>query len=281
MAAHLTTIVSVSLLLLLIGVIGLLSVAARSAARQVREQQQVSVLMADSVSNAKADVVRRLIAEAPYSLDCRLITKEAALADWNRQTGEDLEAVAGYNFLSPEVEFRLREDYSSPQKMAAIVKQIKAMPGVEDVVDPDPQTVVGMNNFFGRAFLVLGITALVMILISFVLINNTVLLTIYSRRFTIHTMQLVGATNGFIRRPFILNNLLSALLAATIAAALILGTLFFLQGNEYPEVFEFLSWQGVLAIVGSLYAAGLLVCGLSAWISTSRFLRRDYDELFR
>lgn len=281
LAAHLTTIVSVTLLLLLVGAIGILGVAARNAARQIREQQQVNIVMADSVSDGMAQAVSRRIASRPFALDCRVVTKAEALADWNEQTGEDLEAVAGYNFLSPEIEFRLKEEYGSAQQLKKVEKELKALPGVAEVIPPDPQTVSGMNSFFGHAFLVLGITALVMILISFVLINNTVLLTIYSRRFTIHTMQLVGATDGFIRRPFIRNNLLSALIAATLASGIIAAVLYLLKENEFPELFTYVDTAGILIVVGALYICGLLVCGLSAWISTTRFLRRDYDDLFR
>ncbi len=281
LAAHVTTIISVTLLLLLVGLIGLLTVAARSTAREVRQQQQVSVVMADSVTNEGAMPVVNALKSKPYTLDVELVTKEAALADWNAQTNDDLEAVAGYNFLAPEVTFRIKEAYSDPQHLKAVATEIKALPGVDDVVTPDPTTVRSMDNFFGHAFIVLGITALVMIIISFVLINNTVLLTIYSRRFTIHTMQLVGATNGFIRRPFITNNILSGLIAATVASAIILGVIAFLCDSEFPALYTYLPWSGILLIIAALYAAGVLICGIAARCATARYLRRNYDDLYK
>lgn len=280
-AAHVTTIISVTLLLLLSGVIGLMGVAARSTARQVKEQQQVSVITADSITDASAMPLYDFVKAQPYALDARLVTKAQALAEWNAQTGDDLMEVAGYNFLSPEVTFRLREKYSTAAEMEKIKAQLSKRPEVGEVAMPDADTSRSMDNFFSHTFVILGITALVMILISCVLINNTVLLTIYSRRFTIHTMQLVGATNGFIRRPFILNNILSALIAATLASGILTGVALFLHDSELPHLYDYIPWSSILTVCGLLYIMGIAVCGLSACFATTRYLRRDYDELFR
>lgn len=280
-AAHLTTIISVTLLLLIVGCIGLLAVAARNTAREVKELQQVSIVTTDSITDAQAAPLFDYVKSRPYALSPKLVTKAEALAEWNAQTGDDLMEVAGYNFLSPEVTFRLKEQYTSAPELAKIKTELSKRPEVEEVVMPDSETTRGLDNFFSHAFIVLGIIAIVMVLISCVLINNTVLLTIYSRRFTIHTMQLVGATNGFIRRPFIVNNILSGLIAATAASGVLLGCLAFLHDSELPGLYTYVNWGGIWIVVGSLYALGVVVCGLSALTATTRYLRRDYDELFR
>lgn len=280
-AAHITTIVSVTLLLLIVGSIGLLSVAARNTAREVKELQQVSIITADSVTDAKAGELLRYIRTQPYALTPKLVTKAQALADWNRQTGDDLMEVAGYNFLTPEITFRLKANYSTVTAMNRIKASLSKRTDIQEIVMPDAETSRSMDNFFQHAFVVLGIIAIVMILISCVLINNTVLLTIYSRRFTIHAMQLVGATNGFIRKPFISNNILSGIIAAALSSGILLLALGFIHDTELPEIYTFIDWQGIRIVIATLFAMGIVVCGVSALWATTRYLRRDYDELFR
>ena len=132
---------------------------------------------------------------------------------------EDLETLFGVNPLSPEVSFTVKADYASEASLRKIKAQVEKMGLVEAVAAPDAEMVDTMNTNIEKAAYVLGGIALVLLVISFVLINNTVRPTIYSRRFTIHTMQLVGATNRFIRRPMVGNNLLSGVLAGLIASA--------------------------------------------------------------
>lgn len=279
-AAHLTTIVSVTLLLLLIGVISLLGIAAQNAAVEMKQKQQVSLIMTDSVSNnAAAAVMQRLLRE-PYVNTARVITREQALADWNATTGEDVAAIAGGNFFSPEVEISLKAAYASPDSVKTVTAKLSALPEVAEAVVPDAQMLTSMDNFFSRTLLVLGAVALAMIVISFVLINNTVLLTIYSRRFTIHTMQLVGATAAFIRRPFVINNLLSGLFAAVLACILLGGALQFVASTQMPDIALYISW-GEAALTGvGLIAAGISICVISACIATNKYLHKSYDELF-
>lgn len=212
-AAHFTTIVSVTMLLVLTGVICLIGLGASNTAREVKQQQQVSLIMQDSISNEQAILLAEQLKKRPYVHAASVITKEQALADWNASTDDDVEAIAGYNFFTPEIDMSLTAAYTSPDSIAQLQRQLAAMPGVDWVVVPDAQVISTMDSLFSKALLVLGIVAAAMIAISFVLINNTVLLTIYSRRFTIHTMQLVGATPGFIRRPFITSNLGAGVLA--------------------------------------------------------------------
>ncbi len=279
-AAHLTTIVSVTLLLLLVGVITLMGIAAGNAAVELKQKQQVSLIMTDSVTNAQADSLMKRLAKAPYANSARVITREQALADWNEATGEDVSVIAGGNFFTPEVEISLRAAYACPDSVKMVTARLAKFPEVEEVVTPDAEMLTSMDNFFSRTLLVLGVVALAMIVISFVLINNTVLLTIYSRRFTIHTMQLVGATPGFIRRPFVVNNMLSGLIAALIACLLLGGALEFVVSTQMPDLANYISWKEALPVGVGLIAVGIGICVLSALIATNRYLRKDYDELF-
>lgn len=279
-AAHFTTVVSVTMLLVLVGLIGLIGIAAAHTATEVKQEQQVTLIMAEGISDTSADSLMKCILKAPYARSGKVITADEAMKDWNATTGDDVVAVAGYNFFTPEVEIYLNAPYASADSIASIASRLRAEAGVEDVVTPDAQVLSSMDTFFSRTLMLLGGVALAMIVISFMLINNTVLLTIYSRRFTIHTMQLVGATPGFIRRPFIRDNLLAGLISGLCASALLAGVLTFVQQTQMPEIVRYLSWTETGLVMGALTLLGMALCSLSALIATNRYLHKDYDELF-
>lgn len=281
LASHLTTIVSVTLVLILVGIISLVWVGAENETRRLREQVELSAVMADSVSDARAKEIGHQIAQEPYSKKVRVISKAKALEYWNRQTGEDLKALYGVNPLSPEVTFALKADWNTSARLDSIRKVLLTIDGVESVDAPDSDVVEAMNSNIAGLTLILAVIAVVMLVISFVLINNTVQLTIYSRRFTIHTMQLVGATNAFIARPVVMSNALCGLVAGILSALIISGCLAGAPHAGVGNPIASLGWQMLLVIAGGLILLGILLCSLSAWIATARYLRKDYSELFR
>lgn len=280
-AAHLTTIVSVTLVLIIIGIIALVTVSAATETRRLRERLQVSVVMADNVGDSVAVNLAKEVATRPFALSVDVVTKDDALKNWKNDTGEDLEALFGVNPLSPEVAFTVKSDYASESALKKIENELKAMPGVESVALPDSTMVENMNRNIETFALVLGVIAVVMIIISFVLINNTVHLAVYARRFTIHTMQLVGATNGFIRRPFIINNMLSGLVSGVAASGIMAVALAAAPGGGFTDVASYISWKTYGIVAAGMVAAGVLLCGIAAWIATTRYLRQDYEDLFR
>lgn len=280
-AAHLTTVVSVSLVLILIGVIALITISATNETHRLREKLEVSVIMADSVNNEGVLALAKEIEKQPYAHSVRVITKEEALENWKKDTGEDLETLFGVNPLSPEITFGVNSEYAGDAELKKIGEVFTNLKMVEGVSLPDSQLVDAMNRNIERFALILGIIALVMIIISFVLINNTVHLSIYARRFTIHTMQLVGATNGFIRRPFVNNNMLSGLIAGLVAVAVIAVALALAPRAGFNDMTEYVSWEMFAIVAACLVAVGVLICGLAATVSTTRYLRQDYDELFK
>lgn len=280
-AAHLTTIVSVTLVLIIIGIIALVTVSAATETRRLRERLQVSVVMADNVGDSIAVNLAKEVATRPFALSVDVVTKDDALKNWKNDTGEDLEALFGVNPLSPEVAFTVKSDYASESALKKIENELKAMPGVESVALPDSTMVENMNRNIETFALVLGVIAVVMIIISFVLINNTVHLAVYARRFTIHTMQLVGATNGFIRRPFIINNMLSGLVSGLAASGIMAVALAAAPGGGFTDVASYISWETYGIVAAGMVAAGVLLCGIAAWIATTRYLRQDYEDLFR
>ena len=280
-AHHLTTIISVTLVLLLMGMIALLWVSADKETRRIKEQTEISVIMGDSIPSEKVEALVAHISASPYAHDVRLITKEEALDNWTRDMGENLEELYGVNPLSEEISFGLTSDYATPGHIAEIQKELSGYEEVADVTRPDAEVLEIMNENISRLTLVLGIVAGVMLLISFVLINNTVHLTIYSRRFTIHTMQLVGATDAFIRKPVILDNMLAGMIAGLVASALITVAVACAGEVGLPEVSGYVGWDVLAMVAAGLVLTGVVLCGLASWCSANVYLRKDYDQLFK
>lgn len=278
-AAHATTIVTVSLVLLIIGMIALIGISARRETTRIRESLEISVVMADSVSDSSAAAIAGNLKALPYCRNVEFISKAKAMEMWKMDTGEDLEALFGVNPLSPEISFTLPESYSARDSIAKVCKALNAIPGVESVATPESAVVDAMNSNIARLSILLGAVAVAMLLISFVLINNTVHLTIYARRFIIHTMQLVGATNGFIRRPIVLRNMYAGLLAGLVAAAILAVVLASAPEFGFSDLSTYIPWEyfGIVAV--GLVIAGGAICAAAALIATSRYLNRDYHQL--
>lgn len=280
-AAHLTTIVSVTLVLLLVGIIAFITLSSEKESRNIRERLEVNLVMNDTVSDTYAQSIANKIGNFPYAIDAGYIGKEEALKDWKEETGEDLETLFGVNPLSPEAYFRVKADYSSPDSLKNIKAQLSAIPGVAEVVMPDSEMVEAMNQNIQTLAIILGIIAFVMIVISFVLINNTVHLSIYAKRFTIHTMQLVGATDSFIRRPFIINNMIAGFIAGALSASILAISLAAAPHAGWNDVAEYISWWLFACVGGGMIIAGPIICSITASMATSRYLNKDYDELIR
>ncbi|MDE6006769.1 MAG: permease-like cell division protein FtsX [Muribaculaceae bacterium] len=279
-AHHLTTIISVTLVLLLMGIIALVWISADTETRRLKERIEISVIMGDSIPDQATRELAGKLKSAPYARTVSVITRQEALDNWTRDTGENLEELFGVNPLSPEITISLRADHASQGRISVISKELSAMPGVESVSQPDSAMLEAMNDNLGRLTLILGVIAVIMLVISFVLINNTVHLTIHSRRFLIHTMKLVGATNGFIRRPIVLDNMLAGLLAGLIATAIIAIPMAGSREVGLPDMSDYVTWVQFAPVAGGMILTGALLCSIAAWCSATVYLRKDYDSLF-
>lgn len=280
-AAHTTTGVSVTLALMTLGLIAMIWIAATSESRRMMEKIEISVVMADSIGDNRAKAICDAIGKTRFAQNVRLITRQEALDSWKEATGEDLEHVFGVNPLSPEVSFTVSADYSSVKGIESIRKSVSAVAGVAEVGMPDSHLIETMNTNIRRLTLGFTVLAAIMLIISFVLINNTVRLSIYARRFTIHTMQLVGATDWFIRRPFITANALVGAISGLVAGGLLTTALALSGSFGMPELKALVGWPWMGALDGALVMGGALICALAALMATTRHLRQDYGELFK
>ena len=281
LAGHTTTIISVTLVLLLAGIIAVISIGARKETRKIKESVEISVIMQDAVTDMDAKSSLKEIKRLPFVKNPRLITRQEAMNQWISETGENLEEIFGVNPLSPEIEFSIPEQYANPDSIKMIIETVGNVSGVAEVASPDDEMVNSMNHNIETMSIVLGIIGLVMLVISFMLINNTVRLTIYSRRFTIHTMQLVGATRGFISKPIVGNNMTAGLLSGVLASGIIAIAIAAIPKYAGMEFSDFIGWEEFAWISIGLMAGGALICALASWMATQRYMHRDYTELFK
>lgn len=277
-SANITPIISVSLVLLLLGVVGMLGIVANSLTNYVKENVGFDVVLSPNASQDEIDGLKQLLTRAPYVSSVKYISKEDALHSWEQETGENLMEVIGVNPLSAEFEVRAKARYVSVDSLNKIEHALKANTAIESI-QMHKDVVDSINNNVQRVMMVLGVVLLMLIIISFVLINNTVRLAVYSRRFIIHTMKLVGATPGFIRRPFVLTNVLNGVIASLVAVLVLGGVIYYIYDTN-PDYLALVDMTHVWIVLGSLVAIGILMCAIAATLATNRFIRLNYDDLF-
>lgn len=221
-SAQITSTVSVALVLLLLGIISMLGIAARSITTEIRENMGFSVIFSDTATVNNVNSLKKHFSTSPGVSGIIYFSPEDALQKWQEETGEDLVKVLGINPLPGELEVKVKARYASTDSINSMIAPLKKLPYVSEI-SVHSDMVDSINHNIKSIALILTIVAAALLFISFALINNTVRLTVYSRRFLIHTMKLVGATGGFIRRPIINSNMLSGLVAAIIADLLLAG----------------------------------------------------------
>ncbi|MDE6019229.1 MAG: permease-like cell division protein FtsX [Muribaculaceae bacterium] len=280
-AAHTTTGVSVTLALLTLGIIAMIWIAAAAETKRMMEKIEISVVMADNIGDDRAKAICDAIEKTKFAHNVRYISRQEALDNWKEATGEDLEHVFGVNPLSPEVAFSVDAGYSTVARIAGIKKSLAAIDGVAEVGVPDNALIETMNSNLKKLTFGFIAVAAIMLVISFVLISNTVRLSIYSKRFTIHTMQLVGATDGFIRRPFIASNAMVGAIAGVVSGGVLSALLAASGTMGFEQIASLIDWKWMVLVDAGLIAGGACICALAAVIATTRHLHQDYEDLFK
>lgn len=269
--------VSVTLVLLLTGVVALINQTARNVAESVRSNIGYVVLIDDLASPQAVDSLNRTIMQAPSTASVIRRTADDVLAQW--QTQIDAEALPEVNPFLPEYEVRVKPQWANGDSLQAIATRLQGMTAVYEDVRIHADMASNVNVTVRAITMTLSIVACLILLISFVLINNTVRMEIYSQRTLIHTMQYVGATRWFIRRPYLAHAIYSGLIAAAVASAILAGALAAIR-NGFPQIAQSLSWGDAIAVFILLAGVGVIVCLLAAWLATTRYLYRDADEIF-
>ena len=276
--AWVSTVISISLVLLLVGVASILLLNARTVSDYFKENLQVSVLMKQDVTEEQALAYQSTLADIPGVKAMTFISREQGIEEMANMLGRDFLDVFSTAPVPVSIDVNLEAAYVSTDSLEVVRKALAASPLVDEVVY-QTSLVEALNANLEKIGLVLGVLILLLLFISFVLIGNMVRLNVFSRRFTIHTMQLVGATRGFIRAPFIGQSALQGLFAALVAIALLVGGLFILR-REFVQLFEIFQLRTLLITMGIVVVSGVVICVVSTWIVVGRLVRYDRDQLY-
>ena len=234
---------------------------------------------AENTANQKAEeAMQKKLDKEPFVKQTEYISKKQALKEQSEAMGTDPEEFLGYNPFTASIEIKLHSDYANSDSIAKIEKMIKKNTNIQDVLY-QRELIDLVNDNIRNISLVLLALAVVLALISFALINNTIRLAIYSKRFLIHTMKLVGASWGFIRRPFLRRNIWSGVLAGIMADAILMGTAYWLVSYE-PELIRVITPEVMLLVSGSVLIFGVVITFLCAYLSINKYLRMKASTLY-
>ena len=270
--------ISTTLVLLLLGIMGIIYIGGKSLSGQIKENFSITAVM-DKESNEQQILKLKKRIEAKESvLECRYISKEQALDEARAALKSDPMELLGENPYRAELEITLKQEFSNSESMEQMEKMLMNNNGVADVIY-HKQHIDNVNNNLHKAAVLLSALLVMLTIISWSLIGNLVRLSIYSKRFLLHTMKLVGAKWSFIRRPFILNNLWIGLLSGIIANA-ILGSAVYLIMQREPNIAALLPVEGLATVGTAITLFGIAICTLCAFFSVNRFLRMRNNDLY-
>ena len=274
-----TLCISTAMVLILLGLVIFSVLMGRNLSSYVKENLVVQVMLEQDMTNPEGLQMCKRLNARPYVNTLTYITKEEALKEATRDLGTNPSEFAGVNPFQPSIEITTKADYANNDSLKWIAKELKAYPRVTEVTYQH-DLIEQVNNSLAKISIGLLIVAALLTFISFSLINNTVRLGIYARRFSIHTMKLVGASWSFIRGPFVRRAVGIGLLASVLACAA-LGAIYYALFLYEPEILSFLTWDVLAITAGVVFVFGIAITAFCATISVNKFLRMKAGELYK
>jgi cell division transport system permease protein len=277
-ASYITSIISITLVLFMLGLLGMIIMHGKKLSDYVRENISISVMLKDNVADDVVLNYMKRLQRTSYVKEAELITREQAAKDLSNELGEDFVQFLGYNPLPASIDLQLRAEYANTDSIARIEKQLLTSNMVKEVVY-QKSLIDQVNSNISKITLVILSFSLILLVISVILINNTIKLSIYARRFLIRSMQLVGATEMFIRLPFIIRSIVHGAIAAIIAILLLVGTLY-LARQRIPEIAALQDFQQFAIFFAGVFLLGVVLSATSTLVSVNKFLRMKIDNLY-
>lgn len=278
--SRLTGIVSVSMVLFLLGLVVMIGLMGRELKAYVQESMTVAAIMSPNATDNDVKSLEAFLKAQASVKDIIYISKDEALKEVSKELGEDPREFLGWNPMSPAFELHLKSEVSSDRDAVnAFITQLEKHTLVQRV-NYKRDLLDEINNNIRIITLVMIVVAGLLLLVSFTLISNTIRLLIYARRFSIYTMRLVGATPGFIRRPFVMQNMWNGLVAAFIALALLVWGAYYVV-SLYPVMGEMMTWQNGAILAGVVVFFGMIISVWSAVVTVNKYMRMDMNKLYR
>lgn len=276
---YISTVISIALVLLMTGLLGLILVHAKNLSNYVKENIVLNIIVNDGAKEVDVLALQKQLDTHSYVLKTQYVSKELAARNLTKDLGEDFVEFLGYNPLLSSIDVYMKAEHANNQSIEAFTKQLSKNPLVKEAIYQ--KSLIDMVNQNIRIIgLIILAFAATLTIISIALINNTIRLAIYSQRFLIKSMQLVGATKNFIRRPFISYGIIHGLLGALIAIIFLLLTLYFAQ-KQVPEIVILRNWTEFGIVFLGIMALGILISGLSTYFAVSKYLRLQTHHLYR
>jgi cell division transport system permease protein len=277
-SSYATTVVSISLVLFLLSLLGLLVLNTKKLADFVKENIGFSVILKEGTREADIIQIQRSFDASKFVKETRYITPEQAAEELQEELGENFLDFLGFNPLLPSIDLRLKAAYANPDSIARIEKEFLAYPQVKEVFYQESLVHLVNENVRNISIIILVFSAF-LFFISIALFNNTIRLLFYSKRFIIKTMLLVGATSSFIRRPFIFSGVLHGIIGSVVASVMLFIVIYFAR-REMPDIIGFTDYRTIGILLFSIFAIGILLSWFSTFFAVNKYLRIDQDRLY-
>lgn len=274
-----TLCISTTMVLVLLGMVVFFVLSARNLSAHMKENLTVTVMLKDSVTVNEAHMLCRDLYHRPYSHNIDYISKEQAQREQIKELGSDPSEFLGFNPFPATLELQLYSDYANCDSLRWIAREIRRDSRVSDVTYME-DLMDRVNANLSRLSVILLVLAVLLTFVSFSLISNTVRLSIYARRFVIHTMKLVGASWGFIRRPF-LKQAVGVGIVAALLANVVLGAGVYGLYVTQPGLFDIVTWDVLALTAGAVLLFGIVIMLFCAWLAVNKFLRMTASELYQ
>lgn len=278
LSSYFSVVISVALVLFLLGVLGLLVLNTKKVADHFKEQIALTIYLKDSAKEVEVQQLQKSLALAAYTKSTQFVSKDEAAEAHSEEIGENFMDFLGYNPLQNSIDVYLKADFVSTSQVEEIAGDITSKDFVEEVSYDQPLISLLNDNIKKISFWILIISG-VFTCIAVLLINSSIRLSVYSKRFTIKTMQMVGATKGFIRRPFVWKSIKLGMLGAILALIGMAGVLYYLD-KTFPELQLASDWLMLGAVFAGVFLLGVFISWISTFFATQRFLNLRTDELY-
>lgn len=276
--AKLTSMISISLVLILLGITMLILLMGNGLSKFVKENTSFNVMLSSDVTDARISQIRKNLDAQPFVKSSRFISKEDAKEQLIKDLGEDPEELLGYNPAQDCVEIFLHSEYANNDSISAINALIRQDSNVTDLLYQQ-EAIDLINNNLSKVMTVILILAAILLLISFTLIRNTIRLSVYSKRFIINTMKLVGATGNFIRRPFVISNIFAGIIAGILADLAIFGMITYFS-REYAELRPVLTLSDLVMVFATVILLGIIISVIATTFAVNRYVKMNSDQLY-
>lgn len=276
--SSITTVVSLSLVLFMLGLLGIIILNTNKLSDNLKENIGIQIILNENAKEADIQHLTKMLDISDYVKSTEFITKEDAAKRLQEDLGEDFIDFLGYNPLLPSINVHVKAAYANTDSLSMIEKELVASKLVKEVIY-QKSLVTMINENVKKISLVILIFSALLMTIALALINNTIRLSIYSKRFIIKTMQLVGATQGFVRRPFVLKGIKHGVYGATIAILMLIGVLYFAQ-KQLPELVELQDEKMLATLFGLVIILGIIISWISTSLAVRKYLRLKADDLY-